>query len=113
MRQNLGFSRVLRRFGKAVRLYDRDGALVGEGKAFLQAISERDAWQFSPTVLGVAREERFLYLGEAALALRADEGLLLCCDGISYRIARAQPVFVGKTCCHWRAILRLQEEVAH
>ncbi len=112
MRASISFSRVLRRYGRAVTLCDRDGKPLGEGKGFLQAIPENDAKQFSPTPLGLARQERFLYLGEAGLALRAQDDQLLCCDGLRYRIERAQPVFLGKELCHWRALLRRQDEVS-
>lgn len=103
---------LLRQFGTPVTAV-RAGELSGrEGFAFLQAVSEgkERGRQFVPSPLGIFRDERFLYLGEAELSLEGMEGGYLLCEGRFYVVSSAQPVYVGKTLSHWRAILTRKEE---
>lgn len=105
------FSAILRQFGRAVQLVQTDGS--GRGAfGFLQAmpLSTQDAEQFLPTELGVARQESFLYLGAGDCPLTGVSQLL--CDGASYDVHAAQPVYLGQQVSHWRAVLRLREEAA-
>lgn len=110
--RSLSISPVLRQFGKAVTVV-RAGEVTGrEGFAFLQPVPERKerGRQFVPSPLGMVREERFLYLGDAGLSLENMEGGYLLCEGRCYVVSSAQAVYMGKTLSHWRALLSLREE---
>lgn len=105
-----GVTMVMRRFGMPVKAIL--AGEVREGYAFLQAVPERKerGRQFVPSPLGIVREERFLYLGEAELSLEGMDGGYLLCEGRAYAISSAQAIYLGKTLSHWRAILTLREE---
>ena len=57
-----------------------------------------------PTALGLRREDRFLYLGPAELALTAGESRVYW-NGQDYEVQSAHPVGGTKT-HHWWAVLR-------
>lgn len=105
-----GITQVMRRFGTPVKVIHAGEAR--EGFAFLQPVPERKerGRQFVPSSLGIVREERFLYLGEANLSLEGMDGGYLRCEGRAYAISSAQAIYLGKTLSHWRAILTLREE---
>ncbi len=104
------FEAILRRYGRAVTLYPRDGGAAMAGYAFLQPMPEtkQSRRQRLPSPLGESCEARFLYLGSTALAL--DAAAFLCCEGRDYDIRQAQQIHLGRLPHHWRAILRLREE---
>lgn len=110
--RSFSISRVLQQFGKPVTLICKGEVAGREGFAFLQAVAERKerGRQFVPSPLGMMRDERFLYFGEASLSLDGMEGGYLLCEGDFYVISSAQPVYVGKTLSHWRAVLTRKEE---
>lgn len=105
------FLPVLQCCGKSVTLVRANQESREEGLALIQAraLSGR---QFIPSPLGVERCESFLYLGEAGLSLDGMEEGYLICDGVSYGIESAQAVYIGKELSHWRAVLRMRDEVS-
>lgn len=108
----VGLTRALRQMGRQVLLFRPDVERL-ETWGVLQAVPERRerGRQFVPTELGVVQEERFLYLGEAAVSLAGMEGGFLRCGGVDYTVQSAQAVYLGEVLTHWRAVLRVRDEV--
>lgn len=110
MRQG-DFEGLLERYGQVVSVH-YGGSQVGvPARGFLQPILERrEDWkQELPTPLGVARRDRFLYLGEAGVPLEGmGEGFILC-HGTRYQVQVAQAVYVGEELSHWWAVLRVRD----
>ena len=102
-------ARLVRDFGETVSL-ERDGAVLGEGKAIFRPIlEERD--QFVPTRLGVRREERVLCLGDASLPFDGENGHTVLRRGPeAYDVRNLRQVTVGREPVYWRAVLELREE---
>lgn len=102
------FLRLLARYGQPVSVRRGDGS-AGDGMAFLQPILDRrEDWkQRRPTPLGLARQDRFLYLGEPKLAVAM--GDVIACLGVEYLVQAAQPIQVGESLSHWWAVLRVRD----
>ncbi len=80
------FRAIAARYGQEVSLY-RDGKLLGEGRAVLRPILDRER-QFLPSDLGMRRQEQMLCLGEDA-----------------YDVENVRPVQAGDQVIYWRAVL--------
>lgn len=101
---------ALRRLGQVVSLQrPGEAAIVSFGVLQALPLARAAGEQFVPTALGLVREERFLYLGEATVSLLGMEEGFLDCAGQRYRIESAQAVYVGKRLAYWRALLRVWE----
>ena len=93
---------ILNRYGQEVSVCN--GGAETAVHAFLQPVLERGQEQSVPTPLGLRREDRFLYLGPAELALTAGESRVYW-NGQDYEVQSAHPVGGTKT-HHWWAVLR-------
>ena len=100
---------LLARYGQAVAVERRDTGETAAGRAFLQPILDRrEDWkQRRPTPLGLARKDRFLYLGEPGLPLSM--GNKVTSLGVDYEVQAAQPIRVGENLSHWWAVLRVRD----
>ena len=98
---------ILNRYGQEVEVLDAEGK-VRRVRAFLQPVLERGREQRVPTLLGLRREDRFLYLGPADLAVMAGENRVRW-QGRSYEVQSAHPVAGSPH--HWWAVLRPGNEV--
>lgn len=109
---NVSFERILERYGQKVDVYYGESRVGVPARAFLQPVLERrEDWkQEVPSPLGMARQDRFLYMGEAGVPLDGiGEGFLMC-RGVRYEVQAAQAVYVGKELSHWWAVLRIRDE---
>lgn len=103
-----GFDRVLRRYGRPAVLWRNGGQTVGT--ALVQPLYEK-AHREIPTPLGLQRTDRFLYLGEAALAVdQLGQEDWIVWENQSYRVVNAQPVALGRTVLYRWAILEPRED---
>lgn len=101
-------SMLLSRYGRAVTV-EKNGA-VEAGRAFVRPLREKQE-QSVPTPVGRTRQDRFLYLGEAALSLAGmGEKDAVVCGGERYRVETAQEIYVGEEISHWWAILEIADE---
>ena len=100
---------LLDRYGQAVTVLGGSAQEPVAGRAFLQPILDRrEDWkQRRPSPLGLARKDRFLYLGEPDLPLSM--GDRVSCLGVDYEVQAAQPIWVGKVLSHWWAVLRVRD----
>lgn len=74
-------------------------------RAFLQPmLTNRKQEQHLPTPLGVRREDCFLYLGEAAVEVKAGRDKVRWEDKV-FLVQSAHPIRVGKEISHWWAVL--------
>lgn len=105
------FCAALKRYGQQVELYYQGAEAAVSLKAFVQAIPDRSDEQTVPTPLGLAPQQRFLYLGDPNGALdRLGETGYVLWQGERYRVRAAHPVYVGDCVNHWWAILEHLEE---
>lgn len=105
-------SAILKEYGRQVSLEPVGAQDAPTGWALIQPVpmGKEAARQLLPTELGLVREDRFLYLGEAGLSL---EGVsYLTCGEKDYDISAAQLVWLGNVPSHWRALLTVREEAA-
>ncbi len=102
------FQRLARRYGQIVQVFNQgnpDGVNV---YAFLQPVLEkREA--VVPSPLGMARQDRFLYLGDPKETL--EEGYVAW-RGRTFDVMNAQSIYVGSELSHWWAVLTARDEVA-
>lgn len=104
------FENIVRQYGRPVVCYDENGRVTGEGKAFLQPITE-EKWQKSAGALGAFRTDRFLCLAPADLSPgEPGDGGWLECGGDLYAPIAAHPVFLGEEQTHWWAVLEPRDE---
>ena len=105
------FRTALERYGQSVALYYEGAEEAVSLKAFVQAIPNRSDEQTVPTPLGLAPQQRFLYLGdpESALEQLGETGYVLW-QGGRYRVRAAHPVYIGNSVNHWWAVLEPLEE---
>ena len=109
-----GFEEILARYGQDVTVCYSDGRPEGVARAFLQpVVDRREDWrQTVPTVLGIARRDRFLYPGEPGVSREGGEALVW--KGRRFWIQSLQPIYVGEHLSHWWAVAgaeeRLEEE---
>ncbi len=98
---------ALERYGQTVTLHPQQGEEVA-CKAFLQPLREQgSAWfQQLPTPLGVARKDRWIYLGSPAHPLdRLGEEGWIGWEGQRFIPRAAQPVCVGTETFYWWGLL--------
>lgn len=95
---------LMERYGQPVWLR-RDGE-VRPARAFLQAVTRnrKEERQYLPTPLGMKRKDRFLYLGEPGAEVRAGRDQVIW-NETAFQVETAQPIYVGRTLCHWWAVL--------
>lgn len=95
---------LMRRYGQQVEVLC--GGETTPARAFLQPItSQREGeQQYLPTPLGLRREDRFLYLGQPQVELRAGDSQVRWQGGL-YEIQTAHPIYVGRGLSHWWAVL--------
>lgn len=106
------FESLVSRYGRAVVCHDGDGAVTGEGMAFVQPITEKE-WQKSAGALGAFRTDRFLCLAPAELPLgEVGDGGWLECGGQDYVPIAVHAVHLGEEQTHWWAVLESRDEVA-
>lgn len=100
---------LLDRYGQPVTVQRGGTQETDAGRAFLQPILDRrEDWkQRRPSPLGLARKDRFLYLGEPDLPLSM--GDRVNCLGVDYEVQAAQPIRVGEVLSHWWAVLRVRD----
>lgn len=99
-----GFERLLARYGQTVEIHPKgspDGETV---RAFLQPVPERREGrsQREPTPLGLARRDRFLYLGPPGIEM---DGCTVVWRGTRFGVRTAQAVYVGDRISHQWALL--------
>ncbi|WP_276856882.1 hypothetical protein [Intestinimonas timonensis] len=96
-------------YGQSVTVQSGGTQEPAAGRAFLQPILDRrEDWkQRRPSPLGLARKDRFLYLGEPDLPLSM--GDRVTCLGVDYEVQAAQPILVGEVLSHWWAVLRMRD----
>lgn len=106
----LTFHALARAWGEWVTVR-RDGVLLGEGRAILRPLLDKEP-QFVPTDQGLSREERVLCLAEAALPLEARPGetVLTTREAVDYTVLSVRPLFAGESLVCWRMILKRREE---
>ena len=97
---------ILSRYGQSVTL--RQGEKAVQLRALVQPVLEESRPQAEPTPLGLARRERFLYLGPAEHPL--DRDTLVEWRGERFRVQRAH-LAGGTGCPYWWAVLRPGDEV--
>lgn len=102
------FERLLEQYGEKLTLRREDGS-ARTVRAFVQPISERREERELPTALGLARRDRYLYLGEAETDLAALGGGYFCRGGERFRVRSAHPVRVAGKLSHWWAVLEPRE----
>lgn len=93
---------LMRRYGQRVEVL-RAGEST-PARAFLQPITDKGEQQYLPTPLGLRREDRFLYLGQAQVELKAGDSRVRWRGGI-YQVQSAHPIYVGRELSHWWAVL--------
>ena len=100
---------LLDRYGQSVTVRSGTTQETAAGRAFLQPILDRrEDWkQRRPSPLGLARKDRFLYLGEPDLPLSM--GDKVTCLGVDYEVQAAQAIRVGEMLTHWWAVLRMRD----
>ena len=102
--------RLLRRHGRQAKLVDAGVEQVG--LAIVQPLPDKSP-RWIPTPLGRMRGDRFLWIGEPALAVDelGETGYVLW-EGRAYEVTTAQRVELGgKLLCRW-AVLTAREEEA-
>lgn len=106
------FTALVRVWGEPVTVR-RDGVLLGEGRAILRPLLDKEA-QFVPTDQGLSREERVLCLVESALPMEPVPGetVLTTQEETDYTVVSVRPLFAGASLVCWRAILKRREEAA-
>lgn len=97
---------ILRRYGQPVTL--RRGEEETALRALLQPIRDRSGEQETPTPLGLAPGERFLYLGPGEHPL--DRETLVRWQGEELRVQTARRMG-AEVCPHWWAVLYPRDEV--
>lgn len=99
------FERILARYGQDVTARYGDGRPERAARALLQPIVERrEDWrQEMPTPLGVARRDRFLYLGEPGVEMTGCEELEW--NGQRFRMQAVEAIYVGERLRHWWGIV--------
>ena len=102
-------ARLIRDFGEVVSL-ERDGAVLGTGRAILRPRLDRGD-QFRPSRLGVRREEEVLCLAETELPFPAvPDRVVLRQGGTAYEVVSVRTVTVGREAVYQRAVLRRRDE---
>ena len=97
------FQGLLDRYGQSVTVQNGTTQETAAGRAFLQPILDRrEDWK-----QGLARKDRFLYLGEPDLPLSM--GDKVTCLGVDYEVQAAQAIRVGEMLTHWWAVLRVRD----
>ncbi len=96
------WSALLARYGQEVTLHR--GETETNGRAFLQPIRETGREQQVPSPLGLRREDRFLYLGEAGQPLARTDWVEW--NGAAYTVQSVHLVYVGQTGLYTWAVLR-------
>jgi len=104
-----GFEEILELYGQDVAVHYSDGRPEAAARAFFQPVVERrEDWrQTVPTVLGIARRDRFLYLGEPGVSLEGGEALVW--KSRRFWIQTLQPIYVGEHLSHWWAVAGAEE----
>ena len=99
-----GFRRLVERYGQTVEVRRKGEAAGVTAKAFLQPVLERrEGWvQREPTALGLARRDKFLYLGPPENEI---DGRTVVWRGTSFGVRAAQRVYVGDRFSHQWAVL--------
>ncbi len=94
---------LMRRYGQTVEVV-RAGERI-PARAFVQPIVTRpEGRQHMPTPLGLRREDRFLYLGEPQVELKAGTDRVVWLDR-EFEVLSAQVFYVGQSVSHWWAVL--------
>jgi len=105
------FESIAGQYGRAVKRCDESGAVIGEGKAFVQPITEKE-WQKSAGALGAYRTDRFLCLAPASFPVgEPGDGSWLECGGQNYVPIVVHSVWLGEEQTHWWAVLEPRDEV--
>lgn len=112
MRQATAVEDILRRYGQEMTVCAGPEGPETPVRAMLQPIraNRREEEQVLPTPLGRRREDRFLYLGQAEVPLKAGTGAFLRWREEQYAVQSAQPIYLGKELSHWWAVLVPMDE---
>lgn len=98
---------ILARYGQEAVVYDGEETPGVHVRAFLQPVLEKSREQEVPSPLGLRREDRFLYLGPADMALTVGISRVEV-QGQVYEVQSAH--LVGES--HWWAVLRPRDKEA-
>ena len=95
---------LMRQYGQEVEVIRAEETV--SARAFLQPITnkQKQEVQYLPTPLGLRREDRFLYLGQPQVELKAGE-TRVGWNGQMFDIQSAHPIYVGRGLSHWWAVL--------
>lgn len=108
----LTFESLAARYGRAVVCYDAGGTTVGEGKAFVQPMTEKQ-WQKSAGALGSFHTDHFLCLAPKGVPMGVPgDGGWLECGGQAYIPITIHDIYLGEEPSHQWAVLKRREEVA-
>ena len=102
------WSALLERYGQAVTVHRGEGACAS--RAFLQPVRSSGQEQQLPGPLGLRREDRFLYLGNAQLPLSPGDWLEW--EGRGFEVQSTHPIYLGLEVFYIWAVLRPREEEA-
>lgn len=106
------FEALLEEYGQRVVCCDRSGTVTGEGKAFLQPVTEK-RWQSTAWALGSARTDRFLCIAPPGLPLGTPgDGGWLRCRGVCYQAITVHEIPLGDEISHQWAVLERRKENA-
>lgn len=96
------WSALLTQYGQETTLHQ--GERTVPSRAFIQPIRETGREQQVPSPLGLRREDRFLYLGEAGAPLQLTDWVEW--NGEAYTVQSTHPVYLGRTALYTWAVLR-------
>jgi len=96
---------ILAKYGQSVSVFDGEKSV--HVRAFFQPVLEKSREQEVPSPLGLRREDRFLYLGPADMALTVGISRVEV-QGQVYEVQSAH--LVGES--HWWAVLRPRDKEA-
>ena len=101
----------MEQYGQTVALVPRDGGEALETRAFVQPfLKKQEEPPVAVTPLGPVSEQRWLYIGQAGVEVRA--GDRLSCGKTRLVVQEVQSVYWQDEVLYRRAILRREKEAA-